>query len=157
MFTSRWLGALIVILQTSAYFGRRFSMARCQSIQRRHESAVWPMAFRAGRVSGASLARPCAVGLARLYQRGNLLVSFSDNAGLFTGFPALATTRRCALLCQLFCGQKPSTVRPYPSSPAISFLLTLVIISVFGLINRTLNRHLPSHRAENSLASNLIG
>jgi len=86
--------------------------------------------------SSASSGRHAAVGLARLYNEA-IFCFMRQTLVFFTGFPALATTRDALLLCQLIFGRtKP--FNPFVPNPILSrlfqILLTLVIISVFGLI-----------------------
>ena len=61
----------------------------------------------------------------------------------FTGFPALQQRGDALYYASYFADKTFNPFIPYPILAGYFILLTLVIISVFGLINRRLNRHLP--------------
>jgi len=107
--------------------------------------------------SSASSGRPGCVGLARLYENEAIFLFMRQRWSFFHRFSGpLQNAAMPLLLCHYLREQKPSTrFVPYPSSAGYFILLTLVIISVFGLINRAvLTATLPPViGAEISLAS----
>jgi len=61
----------------------------------------------------------------------------------FTGFPALQQRGDALYYASYFADKTFNPFIPYPILAGYFILLTLVIIAIFGLINRRLNRHVP--------------
>jgi polar amino acid transport system permease protein len=61
----------------------------------------------------------------------------------FSGFPALAQRGDALYYASYFADKTFNPFVPYPIVAGYFILLTLVIIALFGAINRRLNRHLP--------------
>ena len=115
-----------------------------------------PTGSRAGAVPAHHLAHHAAAGLAGLYQRGDLPVPRHD-AGLFLGLPGLAQKGDALYYANYFADKTFNPFVPYPIMAGYFIVLTLVIIAIFGLINRRLNRHLPQEaRPRIRLRMNLI-
>jgi polar amino acid transport system permease protein len=64
----------------------------------------------------------------------------------FSGFPAQSQRGDALYYANYFADKTFNPFVPYPILAGYFILLTLVIIGLFGLINRRLNRHLPQER-----------
>jgi len=75
----------------------------------------------------------------------------------FTGFPAWQQKGDAIYYASYFAEK---TFNPFISYPIVGFyfiVLTLIVIGFFGLINKRLNRHLPSNiRSKLNIKLNLI-
>lgn len=145
-FTAAWLGALIVLfLNTAAYTGEIFYGA-LRSIPKgdieaadaygmtgwpRFRRIIWPTMLR--------LAWPAYTNEAIFLFHATTLVYFS-------GFPAWRQKGDALYYANYFADKTFNPFVPYPILAGYFILFTLVIVSVFGLINRHLNRHLPAER-----------
>lgn len=141
--TSAWAGALIVLfLNTSAYSAEIFYGA-LRSVPRgeveaadaygmsgwsRFRRIIWPTTLR--------LAWPAYTNEAIFLFQATTLVFFS-------GFPARQQKADALYYANYFADKTFNPFIPYPILAFYFVLLTLVVISIFGLANRYLNRHLP--------------
>ncbi len=146
MFTSAWLGALIVLfLNTAAYSGEIFYGA-LQSISKgdieaadaygltgwsRFKRITWPTMLR--------LAWPA-------YTNEAIFLFHSTTLVFFSGFPAWQQRGDALYYANYFADKTFNPFVPYPILAGYFILLTLVIIGLFGIMNRRLNRHLPENR-----------
>ncbi len=142
-FTSAWLGALIVLfLNTAAYSGEIFHGA-LRAIPKgdveaadaygfsgwsRFRRIVWPTMLR--------LAWPA-------YTNEAIFLFHATTLVFFSGFPAWRQKGDALYYANYFADKTFNPFVPYPILAGYFILLTLVIITLFGLINRRLNRHLP--------------
>jgi len=155
--TAAWLGALIVLFcNTSAYSAEIFYGA-LQSIPKgeveaadayglsgwkRFKRVVWPTMLR--------LAWPAYTNEAIFLFHATTLVYIS-------GFPAFQQRGDSLYYASYFAAKTFNPFIPYPILAGYFILLTLIVISAYGLINRRLNRHLPSERRQKiRLRPNLI-
>lgn len=143
-FSAAWLGALVVlILNTSAYAGEIFYGA-LQSVPKgdveaadayglsgwaRFRRVIWPTLLR--------LAWPAYTNEAIFMFHATALVFFS-------GFPVRRQSGDSLYYASYFADKTFNPFIPYPILAGYFILLTLVVIGVFGLINKRLNRHLPA-------------
>jgi len=144
--TKAWAGALIVLfLNTAAYAGEIFYGA-LRSVPKgdleaadafgmtgwtKFRRVVWPTMLR--------LAWPAYTNEAIFLFHATTLVYFS-------GFPAWRQKGDALYYASYFAD---NTFNPFISYPIVAgyfVLLTLVIIGLFGLVNRRLNRHLPAQQ-----------
>ena len=141
--TAAQAGALFVlILNTSAYSGEIFYGA-LRTIPRgdleaadaygmsgwsRFRRITWPTTMR--------LAWPAYTNEAIFLFQATTLVFFS-------GFPAVRQKGDVLYYANYFADKTFNPFVPYPIAAFYFVLLTLVIIGVFGKVNRHLNRHLP--------------
>ncbi|MBD3662779.1 ABC transporter permease subunit [Sulfitobacter aestuariivivens] len=156
-FSSAWLGALVVLfLNTAAYSGEIFYGA-LRSVPKgdveaadayglsgwtRFKHVIWPTTLR--------LAWPAYTNEAIFLFHATTLVYFS-------GFPALQQRGDALYYASYFADKTFNPFVPYPILAFYFILLTLVIIWVFGVINKRLNRHLPQDaRQKLRLRPNLI-
>ncbi len=145
-FSRAWLGALIVLfLNTAAYAGEIFygalrsvpkgdleaADAYGMSGFKRFRRVIFPTMLR--------LAWPAYTNEAIFMFHATTLVYFS-------GFPAFRQQGDALYYASYFADRTFNPFVPYPIVAVFFILLTLTVISVFGMINRRLNRHLPAER-----------
>jgi polar amino acid transport system permease protein len=144
--TSAALGAAVVLfLNTAAYSAEIFHGA-LQSIPRgdieaaeayglsgwaRFRRIVWPTMLR--------LAWPA-------YTNEAIFLFHATTLVFFSGFPASGQRGDALYYASYFADKTFNPFVPYPILAGYFILLTLVIIGLFGLVNRRLNRHLPQER-----------
>ena len=140
-FTSAWLGAAIVLfLNTAAYSGEIFYGALLSIPKVR--KITWPTMLR--------LAWPAYTNEAIFLFHATTLVYFS-------GFPAWRQKGDALYYANYFADKTFNPFVPYPILAGYFILVTLVIITCFGLVNRRLNRHLPQEvRGRLKMRMNLI-
>lgn len=145
MLTKAWLGALVVLfLNTSAYAGEIFYGALravpSQDIEaadafgfnnkQKFKRIIWPTMLR--------LAWPS-------YTNEAIFMFHATTLVFFSGFPAWQQKGDAIYYASYFADKTFNPFVPYPIVGFYFIILTLVIIGVFGLINKRLNRHLPSN------------
>ena len=156
-FTSAWLGALVVLfLNTAAYSGEIFYGALLSVPKGDVEAADaygmagWPRFRRIVWPTMLRLAWPAYTNEAIFLFHATTLVYFS-------GFPAWQQRGDALYYANYFADKTFNPFIPYPILAVYFILLTLVIIGIFGLINRHLNRHLPgAARARLRIRPNVI-
>ena len=75
----------------------------------------------------------------------------------FSGFPAWQQRGDALYYANFFADKTFNPFIPYPILAFYFILLTLVIIGIFGIVNKRLNRHLPSDaRSKMKLKMNII-
>lgn len=142
-FTAAWLGALIVLfLNTAAYTGEIFFGA-LRSIPKgdieaadaygfsgwsRFRKIIWPTMLR--------LAWPA-------YTNEAIFLFHATTLVFFSGFPAWQQRGDALYYANYFADKTFNPFVPYPILAMYFIIMTLVIISIFGLVSRYLNRHLP--------------
>ena len=141
--TRAWLGALIVLfLNTAAYSGEIFygalravpvgdvEAAAAYGMNRRQTfwRVVWPTMLR--------LAWPSYTNEAIFLLHATTLVFFS-------GFPAWRQKGDALYYANYIADKTFNPFIAYPVAAGYFILMTLVIIGIWGLIERRLNRHLP--------------
>ena len=142
-FTSAWAGALVVLfLHTAAYSGEIFYGA-LQSIPKgdtdaadayglsgwsRFKRVIWPTMLR--------LAWPA-------YTNEAIFLFHATTLVFFSGFPALQQRGDALYYANYFADKTFNPFIPYPILAGYFILLTLIIIGLFGMMNKRLNRHLP--------------
>ncbi|MCE5972676.1 ABC transporter permease subunit [Sinirhodobacter sp. WL0062] len=141
--TKAWAGALFVLfLNTSAYAAEIFYGA-LRSVPKgdleaadaygftgwkKFRKVVWPTMLR--------LAWPAYTNEAIFLFHATTLVYFS-------GFPAFQQRGDALYYAKFFADKTFNPFIPYPIAAFYFVCLTLVLITIFGVINRRLNRHLP--------------
>jgi polar amino acid transport system permease protein len=156
-FTAAWLGALVVLfLNTAAYSGEIFYGA-LQSIPKGDVEAA-----DAYGISGVSRFRriiwPTMLRLAwPAYTNEAIFLFHATTLVFFSGFPASRQMGDALYYANYFADKTFNPFIPYPILAGYFILLTLVIIGLFGLVNKRLNRHLPQEqRRKIRLRPNLI-
>jgi polar amino acid transport system permease protein len=145
-FTAAWLGALIVLfLNTSAYSAEIFygalraipkgdveaADAYGMSGWSRFRRIIWPTMLR--------LAWPAYTNEAIFLFHATTLVFFSS-------FPAWQQRGDALYYANYFADKTFNPFIPYPILAMYFILITLIIVTLFGAVNRRLNRHLPAER-----------
>lgn len=144
--TSAALGAAVVLfLNTSAYSAEIFRGALLAIPKGDTEAAdayglsgwsrfrriVWPTTLR--------LAWPA-------YTNEAIFLFHSTTLVFFSGFPATSQQGDALYYASYFADKTFNPFIPYPILAGYFILLTLIIIGLFGVMNRRLNRHLPQER-----------
>ena len=143
--TSAWLGALVVLFfNTAAYSGEIFYGA-LQSIPKGDLEAA-----DAYGMSGWSRFRritfPTMMRLAwPAYTNEAIFIFHSTTLVFFSGFPAWRQKGDALYYANYFADKTFNPFIPYPILAGYFILLTLCVVGLYGLINRRLNRHLPSN------------
>ncbi|WP_300013241.1 ABC transporter permease subunit [uncultured Roseobacter sp.] len=156
-FTAAWLGALVVLFFNTAAYSAEIFYGALLSIPKgdveaadayglsgwsRFRRVVWPTMLR--------LAWPGYTNEAIFLFQSTALVFFS-------GFPAWQQRGDALYYASYFADKTFNPFVPYPILAFYFILLTLVVISVFGFVNKRLNRHLPQNtRQKIRLRPNLI-
>lgn len=143
--TTAGVGALItLVLNTSAYSGEIFygalrsvpkgdieaADAYGMSGWKKFRRVIWPTMMR--------LAWPA-------YTNEAIFLIHATTLVFFSGFPVLQQKGDALYYAAYFADK---TFNPFVAYPIIAFyfiILTLLVIAVFGLVNRRLNRHLPKN------------
>lgn len=144
--TSAWAGALFVLfLNTSAYAAEIFYGA-LQSIPKgdletaeaygihgwsKFRRIQWPTMLR--------LAWPA-------YTNEAIFLFHATTLVFFSGFPAFQQRGDALYYANYFADKTFNPFIPYPIVAFYFILLTFTLIGLFGLVNKRLNRHLPSNR-----------
>jgi len=156
-FARAWLGALIVLfLNTSAYAAEIFYGA-LRSVPKGDLEAAdaygmtgWKRFRRVVFPTTMRLAWPA-------YTNEAIFLFHATTLVFFSGFPAFRQQGDALYYAQYFADRTFNPFVPYPIVAVYFVILTLVVITVFGLINRYLNRHLPTEaRMRMRLRPNLI-
>ena len=142
--SAAWLGALIVLFcNTSAYSAEIFYGA-LKSIPKGDIEAAdaygmsgWPRFKRIVFPTMLRLAWPA-------YTNEAIFLFHSTTLIFFTGFPARQQRGDALYYASYFADKTFNPFVPYPILAMYFILVTLLIIGVFGIANKRLNRHLPS-------------
>lgn len=141
--TSAWAGALVVLfLNTSAYSAEIFfgalravpkgeveaANAYGMSGWTRFRRILWPTTMR--------LAWPA-------YTNEAIFLFHATTLVFFSGFPARRQQGDAQYYANYFADKTFNPFVPYPILAGYFILVTLILIGLFGLVNRRLNRHLP--------------
>jgi len=145
-FTAAWLGALIVLfLNTAAYSGEIFYGA-LRSIPKGDVEAAdaygmsgWPRFRRIVWPTMLRLAWPA-------YTNEAIFLFHATTLVFFTGFPAWQQRGDALYYANYFADKTFNPFVPYPILAGYFILFTLLIVGLFGLINRRLNPHMPVER-----------
>lgn len=144
--TRAWAGALIVLFLNTAAYSAEIFYGALRSVPKgdleaadayglsgwsRFRRVVWPTMLR--------LAWPA-------YTNEAIFLFHATTLVFFSGFPAWQQKGDALYYAKYFADKTFNPFVPYPIVAGYFILLTLLIIAVFGLINRRLNRHLPAER-----------
>lgn len=155
-FTSAWLGALIVLfLNTAAYSGEIFYGALLSIPKGDIEAADaygmtgWSRFKRITFPTMMRLAWPA-------YTNEAIFLFHATTLVFFSGFPALRQKGDALYYASYFADKTFNPFIPYPILAGYFIILTLIVISIFGVANRRLNRHLPGAKTKLKVRPNLI-
>lgn len=144
--TAAWAGALVVLfLNTAAYSGEIFYGALLSIPKGDIEAAD------AYGLSGFSRFRritfPTMLRLAWPAYTNEAIFLFHATTLVFvSSFPALQQRGDALYYASYFADKTYNPFIPYPILAGYFIILTLIVIGLFGLVNRRLNRHLPQDR-----------
>jgi len=155
--TSAQAGALIVLVLNTAAYSAEIFFGALRSVPRgeveaadaygftgwkRFRKVIWPTTMR--------LAWPA-------YTNEAIFLFHATTLVFFSGFPTLGQRGDALYYANYFADKTFNPFVPYPIVAFYFILLTLTLISCFGLVNRRLNRHLPQeHRAKIKVRPNII-
>ena len=145
-FTSAWLGALIVLfLNTAAYSGEIFYGA-LRAIPKGDIEAADAYGF-TGLARFRRIVWPTMLRLAwPAYTNEAIFLFHATTLVFFSAFPAWGQRGDALYYAKFFADKTFNPFVAYPILAGYFIALTLLIIWLFGAINRRLNRHLPQAR-----------
>lgn len=156
-FARAWLGALIVLfLNTSAYAGEIFYGA-LRSVPKGDLEAADAYGL-SGWKRFRHIIFPTTMRLAwPAYTNEAIFLFHATTLVFFSGFPAFRQQGDALYYAQYFADRTFNPFVPYPIVAVYFVIVTMIVITIFGLINKRLNRHLPSDRRQRiRLRPNLI-
>ncbi|MBR9651641.1 ABC transporter permease [Thalassovita aquimarina] len=156
-FTAAWLGALVTLFfNTAAYSGEIFYGA-LRSVPKGDLEAADAYGF-SGWKKFRKITWPTMLRLAwPAYTNEAIFLFHATTLVFFSGFPAWRQKGDALYYANYFADKTFNPFIPYPILAGYFVLLTLVIVSLYGLVNRRLNRHLPQGvRRKIRLRPNLI-
>ena len=155
--TRAWAGALLVLFLNTAAYSAEIFYGALRSIPKGDLEAAdaygisgwqkfrriqWPTMLRLGWPA---------------YTNEAIFLFHATTLVFFSGFPAFQQKGDALYYANYFADKTFNPFIPYPIVAFYFIILTLLLIWVFGLINRRLNRHLPQNqRVRNRLRINLI-
>ncbi len=144
--TRAWAGALVVLFLNTAAYSAEIFFGALQSVPKgdleaadaygltgwkKFRRVTWPTMLR--------LAWPA-------YTNEAIFLFHATTLVFFSGFPAWRQSGDALYYANYFADKTFNPFIPYPIVAFYFILLTLAVIGVFALINRRLNRHMPSDR-----------
>ncbi|KNG95338.1 ABC transporter permease [Pseudaestuariivita atlantica] len=141
--TSAAAGALVVLFLNTAAYSAEIFYGALRSVPKgeveaadayglsgwaRFRRILWPTQMR--------LAWPA-------YTNEAIFLFHATTLVFFTGFPALRQQGDALYYASYFADKTFNPFVPYPILAMYFIILTLVILGIFGLVNRRLNRHMP--------------
>ena len=145
-FTAAWLGALIVLFLNTAAYAAEIFFGALKSIPKGDVEA----ADAYGLTGWARFRRIVFPTMLRLawpsYTNEAIFLFHATTLVFFSGFPAWQQRGDALYYASYFADKTFNPFVPYPILAFYFILLTLAIIVVFGMVNRRLNRHLPTER-----------
>jgi len=142
--TRAWAGALIVLFLNTAAYSAEIFYGALRSVPKGDLEAA-----DAYGLSGWSKFRrvvwPTMLRLAwHAYTNEAIFLFHATTLVYFSGFPAWRQKGDALYYANYFADKTFNPFIPYPIVAGYFILLTLIIIVLFGMMNRHLNRHLPS-------------
>jgi polar amino acid transport system permease protein len=143
--TKAWAGALFVLFLNTAAYSAEIFYGALRSIPKgdleaadaygisgwaRYRRIQWPTMLR--------LAWPA-------YTNEAIFLFHSTTLVFFSGFPAFQQRGDALYYASYFADKTFNPFIPYPIVAVYFIILTLLLTWVFGLVNKRLNRHLPSN------------
>ena len=144
--TSAVWGALVVLFLNTAAYSAEIFYGALQSIPKgdteaadayglsgwsRFRRVVWPTMLRLGWPA---------------YTNEAIFLFHATTLVFFAGFPARQQKGDALYYANYFADKTFNPFVPYPILAFYFIILTLIVITIFGLINHRLNRHLPAER-----------
>ncbi len=156
-FTSAALGALIVLFLNTAAYSAEIFYGALQSIPRGDIDAADAYGM-TGWVRFRRVIYPTMLRLGwPAYTNEAIFLFHATTLVFFSGFPAWQQKGDALYYASYFADKTFNPFIPYPIVAFYFILLTLAVITVFGGINRRLNRHLPQeHRRKLRIRPQII-
>ena len=146
-FTSAWLGAAVVLFLNTAGYSAEIFYGALQSVPRGDTEAADAYGF-SGWTKFRKITWPTMLRLAwPAYTNEAIFLFHATTLVFFSGFPASRQMGDALYYASYFADKTFNPFVPYPILAGYFILLTLLVIGLFGLVNRRLNRHLPADRA----------
>ena len=144
--TKAWLGALIVLFfNTSAYAAEIFYGA-LRSVPSQDIEAADSFGF-TGMKKFRRIVWPTMLRLAwPSYTNEAIFMLHATTLVFFTGFPAWRQKGDAIYYASYLADKTYNPFIPYPIVGLYFIIATLLLIAAFGVVNRRLNRHLPSNQ-----------
>ncbi|MEL7212871.1 MAG: ABC transporter permease subunit [Pseudomonadota bacterium] len=154
--TRAWMGALIVLFLNTAAYSAEIFYGALRSIPKGDVEAAdaygltgWKRFRRVIFPTMLRLAWPA-------YTNEAIFLFHATTLVFFSGFPAWQQRGDALYYANYFADKTFNPFIPYPILAGYFILLTLIIIGLFGLANRHLNRHLPGARPKLRLRPQII-
>jgi len=146
--TRAWLGALIVLFcNTSAYAAEIFYGA-LKSVPAGEVEAANAFGMR-GRQKFLRIIWPTMLRLSwPAYTNEAIFMFHATSLVYFSGFPAWRQSGDALYYASYFADKTFNPFIPYPIVAAYFIALTCIVILLFGVVNRYLNRHLPQDKRQ---------
>jgi len=142
-FTSAWLGALIVLFMNTAAYSAEIFYGALRSVPKGDLEAADAYGL-SGWAKFRRVTWPTMLRLAwPSYTNEAIFLFHATTLVFFSGFPAWQQRGDALYYANYFADKTFNPFVPYPIVAFYFILLTLVVIGLFGLVNRRLNRHLP--------------
>jgi len=155
--TSAQAGALLVLILNTAAYSAEIFYGALQALPKGEMEAADAYGF-SGWKKFKRIVWPTMLRLAWPgYTNEAIFLMHATALVFFSGFPAWQQRGDALYYASYFADKTFNPFVPYPILAGYFVLLTLVIIGLFGLINRRLNRHVPSaDRPKLKVRPNLI-
>lgn len=156
-FTSAWLGALVVLfLNTAAYSGEIF-YGGLLSIPKGDIEAADAYGF-TGFNRFRKITWPTMLRLAwPAYTNEAIFLFHATTLVFFSGFPVRQQRGDALYYANYFADKTFNPFVPYPILAGYFIIWTLVVIGLYGMVNKRLNRHIPqTERRKLKIRPNLI-
>jgi polar amino acid transport system permease protein len=155
--TSAQAGALVVLILNTAAYSAEIFYGALQALPKGEMEAADAYGF-SGWKKFKRIVWPSMLRLAWPGYTNEAIFLFHATALVFfSGFPAWQQRGDALYYANYFADKTFNPFVPYPILAVYFILLTLVIIGSFGVINRRLNKHLPSaERPKMKVRPNLI-
>lgn len=143
--TKAWAGALFVLFLNTAAYSAEIFYGALRSIPKGDLEAAdaygitgWNRFIRIQWPTMLRLAWPA-------YTNEAIFLFHSTALVFFSGFPAFQQRGDALYYANYFADKTFNPFVPYPIVAVYFIMLTLILITLFGFINKRLNRHLPSN------------
>jgi polar amino acid transport system permease protein len=145
-FTAAWLGALVVLFFNTAAYSGEICHGALLSIPKGDIEAADAYGM-TGWTRFRRITFPTMLRLAwPAYTNEAIFLFHATTLVFFSGFPAFRQKGDALYYANYFADKTFNPFIPYPILAGYFILLTLIVIGMFGLANRRLNRHLPQAR-----------
>ncbi|RVT82804.1 ABC transporter permease subunit [Rhodobacteraceae bacterium CCMM004] len=155
--TRAWLGALIVLFLNTAAYSAEIFYGALRSIPKGDIEAADAYGL-TGWTRFRRITFPTMLRLAwPAYTNEAIFLFHATTLVFFSGFPAWQQRGDALYYANYFADKTFNPFVPYPIVAGYFILLTLCLITLFGVFNKRLNRHLPeAHRRRLRLRPNII-